>query len=105
MSGSGGCDAAVVFCQADDGMRDLTVTGVQTCALPICKPAAGWIDTTTERTYLNVAPGYLPHGVMKIVGTFSWLLDWLFPNAFSSGGLHIGPIPKEIGRASCRERV
>ena len=58
------------------------------------KPAPGWIDTTTERTYLNVAPGYLPHGVMKIVGTFSWLLDWLFPNTFSSGGLHIGPIPK-----------
>src|SRR2546430_12940135 len=23
------------FCQAEDGMRDLTVTGVQTCALPI----------------------------------------------------------------------
>src|SRR5256886_2745251 len=24
-----------VFCQAEDGIRDLTVTGVQTCALPI----------------------------------------------------------------------
>src|SRR2546430_11081755 len=23
------------FCQAEDGIRDLTVTGVQTCALPI----------------------------------------------------------------------
>src|SRR2546430_2391724 len=23
-------------CQAEDGIRDLTVTGVQTCALPIC---------------------------------------------------------------------
>src|SRR2546430_11231225 len=23
--------------QAEDGIRDLTVTGVQTCALPICK--------------------------------------------------------------------
>src|SRR6266478_2049612 len=28
------------FFQAEDGIRDLTVTGVQTCALPICeKPA------------------------------------------------------------------
>src|SRR2546427_7394877 len=27
------------FFQAEDGIRDLTVTGVQTCALPIC--AAG----------------------------------------------------------------
>src|SRR2546430_13165416 len=24
-----------MFCQAEDGIRDLTVTGVQTCALPI----------------------------------------------------------------------
>src|SRR2546430_12543431 len=26
------------FFQAEDGIRDLTVTGVQTCALPICLP-------------------------------------------------------------------
>src|SRR2546430_10376917 len=26
------------FFQAEDGIRDLTVTGVQTCALPIWKP-------------------------------------------------------------------
>src|SRR5256886_7430748 len=28
----------VFFFQAEDGIRDLTVTGVQTCALPICTP-------------------------------------------------------------------
>src|SRR5438309_9299002 len=27
----------VFFFQAEDGIRDRTVTGVQTCALPICK--------------------------------------------------------------------
>src|SRR2546430_13482819 len=27
------------FFQAEDGIRDLTVTGVQTCALPISRPA------------------------------------------------------------------
>src|SRR5688572_33461672 len=27
----------VFFFQAEDGIRDLTVTGVQTCALPICE--------------------------------------------------------------------
>src|SRR2546430_6557188 len=33
----GGCGVVVVFFfQAEDGIRDLTVTGVQTCALPIC---------------------------------------------------------------------
>src|SRR5256886_7924385 len=30
------------FFQAEDGIRDLTVTGVQTCALPIC--AAAYVD-------------------------------------------------------------
>src|SRR5256886_2725010 len=29
-----------VFFQAEDGIRDLTVTGVQTCALPICRREA-----------------------------------------------------------------
>src|SRR2546430_12217798 len=28
------------FFQAEDGIRDLTVTGVQTCALPICGDTA-----------------------------------------------------------------
>src|SRR6266478_7096706 len=31
--------AAVFFFQAEDGIRDLTVTGVQTCALPILRAA------------------------------------------------------------------
>src|SRR2546430_12425041 len=31
----------VFFFQAEDGIRDLTVTGVQTCALPICTRKAG----------------------------------------------------------------
>src|SRR2546430_9281643 len=29
--------AVIFFFQAEDGIRDLTVTGVQTCALPIYK--------------------------------------------------------------------
>src|SRR5256886_7032722 len=31
----GSCRLSVFFFQAEDGIRDLTVTGVQTCALPI----------------------------------------------------------------------
>src|SRR3989337_2016614 len=30
------CVVFFVFFQAEDGIRDATVTGVQTCALPIC---------------------------------------------------------------------
>src|SRR3989475_506267 len=32
--------SCIFFFQAEDGIRDLTVTGVQTCALPICKGCA-----------------------------------------------------------------
>src|SRR5256886_1752945 len=31
------CYTCFFFFQAEDGIRDLTVTGVQTCALPICR--------------------------------------------------------------------
>src|SRR2546430_9325377 len=34
---SGECRFYIFFFQAEDGIRDLTVTGVQTCALPISR--------------------------------------------------------------------
>src|SRR2546430_6966524 len=38
------CSIYFFFFQAEDGIRDLTVTGVQTCALPIspCCPGQRW---------------------------------------------------------------
>src|SRR3712207_1137606 len=47
----GGC---VFFFQAEDGIRDIGVTGVQTCALPIFVEllgvlAASWVRTTRTR--------------------------------------------------------
>src|SRR5688572_33343330 len=38
----------VFFFQAEDGIRDLTVTGVQTCALPICVIVAGRLHAWDE---------------------------------------------------------
>src|SRR2546430_9520819 len=35
------CLILFFFFQAEDGIRDLTVTGVQTCALPISPPTRG----------------------------------------------------------------
>src|SRR2546430_12882533 len=35
--------STLFFFQAEDGIRDLTVTGVQTCALPIF-PAGAWTE-------------------------------------------------------------
>src|SRR2546430_10193174 len=38
----------IVFFQAEDGIRDLTVTGVQTCALPISRSACRLIEVEYE---------------------------------------------------------
>src|SRR2546430_9985368 len=42
------------FFQAEDGIRDLTVTGVQTCALPIC------CERLTRRGF-DAGPEIRPH--------------------------------------------
>src|SRR5204862_1893900 len=36
------CARFAFFFQAEDGIRDLYVTGVQTCALPILRDGTGW---------------------------------------------------------------
>src|SRR2546430_14355218 len=69
----------IFFFQAEDGIRYLTVTGVQTCALPISRrrPVLGSVGTGRRRARR--------------------------PRA---GGRHGGPgQPRQIGRASCRGRA
>src|SRR2546430_3137270 len=89
----------VFFFQAEDGIRDLTVTGVQTCALPISP--FQWIDPSKipQREWL-----YRPHYIRQFVSL-----------TVSTGGVGKSSLliaetlvmvsAKEIGRASCRERV
>src|SRR2546430_16456134 len=55
-----------MLCQAEDGIRDLTVTGVQTCALPIFK------GNTSFRRWRLFWP-LAPHELLieqQIVGNF-----------------------------------
>src|SRR2546430_5547321 len=47
------------FFQAEDGIRDLTVTGVQTCALPICAAIV---------THVAVDHCHDVHGGAQVVG-------------------------------------
>src|SRR2546430_13261558 len=42
------CIARFFFFQAEDGIRDLTVTGVQTCALPISRNYQSALDSYNE---------------------------------------------------------
>ena len=42
------------FFQAEDGIRDLIVTGVQTCALPIC---GAWVTVYVDDSLVGVFRG------------------------------------------------
>src|SRR2546427_1161308 len=84
------------FFQAEDGIRDLTVTGVQTCALPIC-----W-HGDTSRMYFVGTPSVMAR---RLVET-TYEAMWRGIRAVRPGAT-LGDIGHaiQIGRASCRERV
>src|SRR2546430_8381568 len=85
------------FFQAEDGIRDLTVTGVQTCALPI-----------SSNKYSLIFLG-LPWTRSRFsLSLFNWYSTLMWAGRvrryFRSSSFTIRLV-KEIGRASCRERV
>src|SRR2546427_1734040 len=84
------------FFQAEDGIRDLTVTGVQTCALPI------WIRTiNSQERGLSIVLAYLREYDREA----SFLaVDRPDPALPLLHHLHLSA-HRQIGRASCRERV
>src|SRR5207244_10057453 len=93
------------FFQAEDGIRDDLVTGVQTCALPIFgsrevgqNKAAG-LRERLERTYPHIA------SVTHHEGTWQEALT-RDENLFAEADLVVVAIGSwhEIGRASCRGR-
>src|SRR2546429_7226885 len=90
-------EVVVFFFQAEDGIRDVAVTGVQTCALPICTT----LYLPGEQIVLNTGTGALtgtryyplPGGVTVVrTGASTYLFE-------------ISDQHQKIGRASCRERV
>src|SRR5690349_22942646 len=79
------------FFQAEDGIRDLYVTGVQTCALPISLVQVPEADRARVRGQAR-----LGHELARV--------------AIEGGDAHVrnetvDRRPEQIGRASCRERV
>src|SRR2546430_13710811 len=86
------------FFQAEDGIRDLTVTGVQTCALPI--------SLRRELKLYNPELAKKPYAVaatkLDIAGEGKNLKK--LETDCKKRHLRLFPI-SEIGRASCRERV
>src|SRR5256885_8237903 len=85
------------FFQAEDGIRDYRVTGVQTCALPICVRQGRLVDRNR--------PGL---GLERIERQRRELVDLLRQARVAGAAARQrveAPRQREIGRASCRERV
>src|SRR5260370_5305944 len=59
------------FFQAEDGIRDSSVTGVQTCALPICGSSPLAMRSVQSAKYLNGAPPNCPASGFTMNGA-----DW-----------------------------
>src|SRR2546430_16730514 len=74
------------FFQAEDGIRDLTVTGVQTCALPILELTAR-LESVLEVIYLIFNEGY-----SATAGE-----DWVRP-ALCEDALRLGRILAELAQ-------
>src|SRR5205807_6264561 len=86
------------FFQAEDGIRDYKVTGVQTCALPISLDRSPATDPTASLSvFSRLFGGFL--------GGQNAERDWLgnFTNYMPMFRFTLAD--KKIGRASCRERV
>src|SRR2546430_7141866 len=83
------------FFQAEDGIRDLTVTGVQTCALPIFQQYEQFMQqgdsAAAGKNYQAAMSAYQNAANIKGDGPGD-------PNGKLSS-------VRKIGRASCRERV
>src|SRR3712207_6893168 len=86
------------FFQAEDGIRDIGVTGVQTCALPICTGYHRGLDALRRAGWKGFGPVPWAHAPNQG-----------FLRALHALGEAAGAIGEadeaEIGRASCRERV
>src|SRR6266487_5883890 len=93
------------FFQAEDGIRVGRVTGVQTCALPICRPELGQGVEPRLGGPPVVPVGPVPTQLLDVAQR-----DALRPVVYR---FSLGPSRAsqavaevvEVGRASCRERV
>src|SRR5205085_9051800 len=94
--------------QAEDGIRDLTVTGVQTCALPICYILLAVSLEIMQHQRRAVAFRHLAERVVEHVApsAFRFFADHVRrPLLMASTVAERIAAMQEIGRASCRDRV
>src|SRR2546429_5550679 len=59
---------SIFFFQAEDGIRDVAVTGVQTCALPISLAFGRWFDRAGVWTLITATGVSLAFAPMVFLG-------------------------------------
>src|SRR5437868_9603640 len=90
----------IFFFQAEDGIRDRNVTGVQTCALPISPRT----PTTTASLPIRATTAQLTRWSSLAMTAASSRLR-MFPQWGTTPTHRESMAGCKIGRASCRERV
>ena len=103
------CLFVCFFFQAEDGIRDRLVTGVQTCALPILQQgneqvAAGYVLYGSS-TMLVYSSGNGVNGFTLDPSNGQFCLSHPNMKMPESGRIYSMNEGNKIGRASCRERV
>src|SRR5256885_12201630 len=88
---------AIFFFQAEDGIRDYKVTGVQTCALPIFELDLTAFEGTDAGAFDIRAEAYAPVDAA--------LLELIARPPVLGIADRLEKLLEEIGRASCRKRV
>src|SRR5437763_17082574 len=86
------------FFQAEDGIRDTSVTGVQTCALPI------YDVPLLDPGFVGRAPRFHvvdDDAALELLAVRFRLIEV----AHGDADVRAGAVEEQIGRASCRERV
>src|SRR5438094_6247217 len=90
----------IFFFQAEDGIRDRTVTGVQTCALPIYRSTLTHVTPEVVPPALAIAERDGRSGRDLLVALAAGF------EVTTRVGIGLDyPAFREIGRASCRERM
>src|SRR5699024_11992370 len=94
--------------QAEDGIRDRNVTGVQTCALPILGPGMRTGRGAPRGPAVIAVDSLVPSTSARRRCVRRWYRHLAGNHLTRPKAIHyLGspPFPCEIGRASCRERA
>src|SRR5437588_5114785 len=94
------------FFQAEDGIRDHCVTGVQTCALPISERRSSGLTSSTARRNALAPTGVSGCADQPDSPQGPWAACTANSSARASSGCARAAVSlnEKIGRASCRER-